>query len=206
MKTNKIHKGFKVLKNKVLPKLENFANDVLVHDKEQLKGYEGSFISAYRPTGTNLVLLDKFLLPKNWGKHHVEELIEINHQWAVAFVEMNQFYLHIDENGNDRAISLDEVKVLLEQRRERALKAFKNVQDLHIRMIAYDLFDTIKRSPKRWKSMVRAEFENGTNPSMRRLRNRFDTKVLNEISADATVDSIDQLLTTKCFNSIMEAA
>lgn len=52
---------YPLIKKLVEPVLTHYKEDLYKHDKDQLKGYTGVFIYAYRQTGTNLFLVTSYL-------------------------------------------------------------------------------------------------------------------------------------------------
>jgi hypothetical protein len=111
----------------VLPYLYSYKTDLTTHDKKSLKGYKGRFFYEYRPSGTCLFCVDKYIDAlkeilqtgkTEWfnKKAHVEILsgrysilnIFAYHQ-VIYNWDHDDRYL-IGENGKIRHSSLTEIK------------------------------------------------------------------------------------------------
>jgi hypothetical protein len=93
---------FEQLKAKVLPYLEHYQNDLLVHDKKILDEYTGPFVYGYRKTGTDLLRLHKNYDQITWKNQYLEldkaeEILRAELIW-LTYEYRNSKFLYFDGN------------------------------------------------------------------------------------------------------------
>lgn len=96
---------FETLKEKVLPYLQHYHNDLLVHDKKILDEYPGPFVYGYRKTGTDLLRLYKSFDEIPWKNKNIslddaEKILREDLGWITysANRDRNSKFLYFDGN------------------------------------------------------------------------------------------------------------
>jgi len=185
----KIHKGYTEELKLVLPEVKAFKEDILVHDQNMLKGYAGRFIVGYRSSGTNLYRLDLVLDACRWERRNQGNSIECSHEFDVSFLSTNKSFLLFNEDGTSKKISKTEAIGLLEKRRQDARDIYKFFVDINLNLIAESLYFTVNQS-KRWKSIIRSQWDNDSSSYLRKVRNHFHELEKLNILHDDSEDTI----------------
>lgn len=93
------------IKEIVNPYLEHYRNDLLVHDKETLRGYTGRFMYFFRPSGTHISLMDnKAWYTRQSGFTTPKDLKEL----LLSKVQFNKRFI-IGEKGTVREVNREEM-------------------------------------------------------------------------------------------------
>jgi len=165
--------AYNKLKKLVLPTMTNYQDDILVHDKNQLKGFKGSFIHGSRVTGTDIV---RFKLEDY--KYNLSEV-----KFAEMLKDSNLFLLR-KENKSFYYFDGEHLELITKTKAESLLKLFyKEVERryeftrmLKMDDIAYELYSMMTNYGKfKWKRKMKDDFDSCCgNSEIRRVRNYFD--------------------------------
>jgi hypothetical protein len=190
------HLGYETLVKEVLPKLKNFKEDITKHDRVELQGYDGDFISMYRESGTHLFLCDSLEKSANWTCKDVIESIEATHQFLIAVLEINHGFLYIDKYGKSKEISANEAKGYILQRYERAMLFYnKSFKKMNFEGMAATIEFFMVQYGKRWKSNFIKEWESSyCSPGAQRIRNHFGMDFLKTIKFQEKQEEIRKSL------------
>jgi hypothetical protein len=85
----------------VEPMLEHFHDDLLKHDYQALKEYDGPFVYGYRPTGTDLLLMRPHVDDYSWRRPITIAEIDASLQRSFIWIDYqsrNTHFLHFDGN------------------------------------------------------------------------------------------------------------
>lgn len=186
---HQIHPGFDTLKKEVLPALELYQDDILVYDKQSLQGYKGRFISAFRSTGTDIFKIDQVDFAAFCKS--IDEYCSND----ILFLNRNQNFLLVLEDGSSKKISIDQAKALLEEQKRKAFALAKKIEEMNFTQMAFELKWFISLNGRAWKSTLREQWqENRTSPALTRLRNRFDDPILLQFSKESSEEDIRKAL------------
>jgi hypothetical protein len=110
------------LKEKVLPHLTHFKEDLTKHDKKALRGYKKAFIHGARETGTDLFFMDQEIYINYKTLQDLENAL----QWDEDFLlrDLNKIY-HYGLNNQVTKISKDEAR--------KIFNTFKNGMIQHLK-------------------------------------------------------------------------
>ena len=182
------HLGYETLVKEVLPKLKNFKEDITKHDKAELQGYDGDFISMYRESGTHLFLCDSLKKSANWTYNDIVESIEATHQFLIAALEINHGFLYIDKHGKSKEISANEAMRYILQRYERVMlfynESFKKMNfEGMVAMIEF----VMSQYGRTWKKELRDEWDTSwCSSEMKILRDYYGEDFLKTLKTNNT--------------------
>lgn len=119
---------YEKIKKAVEGRLIGWKEDLTVHDKAMLEGYDGEFLHGSRPTGTNTMLLDPAAY--EWA----DPLFPPSSQVArsKAFLLQPNDTFHHGKDGVVRRVSREEAEALVEAFAERIREAEALFTRLHI--------------------------------------------------------------------------
>lgn len=194
-----LHTAYKVLEKEVLPYLENFQEDITIHDKSMLKGYQGDFISLFRKTGTHLFKCDSLKDAARWTYKNPLESIKLTHEGCLAMIEFNERYLYVESDEKYSYINKAKVTKMMEARYEKAIKLYN---DSFVKMNFEGMANIIEfcmvQYGKRWKSNLIKNWDSDCcSPEERRLRNHFGEKFLKTIKFEEKKEEIKESLIEK---------
>jgi ribosomal protein L37E len=172
---------YESLKDMVLPVLESFYDDLLVHDKALLENYDGRFIYGVRRTGTDLFKLDV----KDY-KISEKADFQTTHKNSQAFVmrKENFMFLYGNEDGI-KLISREEAQAILDAFALNELTAYQeNIESLKIPILSFELEFFIRNNGRRWKSKLIEAFERDSEWWIRKIRNYFGFDFLKTIKSN----------------------
>jgi len=181
--------NYERIKDMVLPFLEAHKKDLLVYDKEDLESYEGDFLYAFRPYGTNLFKLDID------GYDLRKDLVVQMNNSKTFFIGNNKWFLYC-KDGVIKSINKDEIEKVFDAYMMKTLLPFeKKVAKLNISSIAASLYYFIRLKKRQWKSKLNELWlDGGAIDDLQRLRNRFNLNVLNLIKQETKEEEIKSLL------------
>jgi len=187
-----IHPGYGTLIQEVLPKLQNFKEDVTKHDKEALVNYNGDFVSMYRETGTHLFKCDSIEDAARWTYKYPEESLRLTYEGCLAMVKANQNYIFVTKDGKFNTISKEEVINLIEARYEKAIKFYKeSFLKMNFEGMANIIEFFMIQYGKRWKSNFIKEWESSyCSQEARRIRNHYGIDFLKTIKFQTEKEEI----------------
>lgn len=176
--------NYQKIKKMVLPFLESFKDDLLIHDKEDLEYYEGDFLYGFRPCGTN-----NFKLDLN-GYNLEKDLVTQANNSKIFLIGSNKWFLYC-KKGEIKSITKDELNKIFEEYLTTKLIPFQEkIKKLNIPMIAMDIFYFIKTEKRSWK----LKLKNSNCDILQKLKNNFDLKVLAQINQNTKEVEIQSLL------------
>lgn len=171
--------------------MQHYQNDILIYDKQNLTGYEGRFVSAFRSTGTNIFLIDSVLFAGKKGKTGHRKLVEEYCENEILFLSMNQNFLLVYPDGKSKKITIEEAKKLLFEQKTKALEVVKNIEAMNFEQMAFELKWFILQNGRAWKSTLREQWqENRATPALTRVRNRFEDQFLLKFNKDSSEEEI----------------
>ncbi|HIP34204.1 MAG TPA: hypothetical protein EYG89_05750 [Bacteroidia bacterium] len=181
--------NYQRIKEMVLPLLEAHQDDLLIHDKKDLKNYEGDFLYGFRPYGTNIFKMDLD------GYNLEKDLTTQVNNSKTFFTGNNKWFFHC-KNGIIKAITRDEVDKVFDAYIVEILLPFeKKVGKLNIPSVAASLHFFIQLKKRLWRSeLKKLWFDGGAIDDLQRLRNKFDSKVLKLINQNTKEEEIKSLL------------
>lgn len=194
--TGSLHAAYPILKKEVLPYLENFKEDITVHDKNMLKGYQGDFISLFRKTGTHLFKCDSLKDAARWTYKNPLESIKLTHEGCLAMIRFNEKFLYVKSDGTYSYINEVEVIEMMEAKHKKAIKFYN---DTFVKMNFEGMANIIEfcmmQYGKRWKSnLIKNWDSDNCSPEERRLRNHFGEKFLKTIKFETKKEEILKFL------------
>jgi hypothetical protein len=116
------------IEKKFLPFLENYREDITIHDKKALKNYKGKLIYGCRKTGSNLIKLDNiffsYLLEddkiQDIGKHIYDSYI------IVIFGPLENKKFAYNDNGTIKEISEAKAKEYVRSEVQKIVFFYEN--------------------------------------------------------------------------------
>lgn len=172
---------YESLEDIVLPVLELFYDDLLVHDKPQLKNYDGRFISGVRRTGTDLFKLDV----KDYKISENADLQSIHKNSQVFVMRKENFMFLYGSEEEIKLISREEAQAILDTFALNELTKYEeNIKSLKIPILSFELELFIRNNGRRWKSKLIEAFENSSEWWIRKIRNRFGFDFIKTIKTD----------------------
>lgn len=177
---------YKLLEKTVKPHLENFVEDLIVHDKAKLKGYKGIYIYAYRSLGTNIILLDDNLFDYSLNE---ETLKKSTSNMIEFFKGANINFLYFD---GEKLIpkKWEEIQTIYNLFINGVMRKKVELEKLNINLLAIELL-TLMRNTRNWKKVI----SDSDLDVFRRMRNRFDYM---KIKKSDSLELIKEQLYTQC--------
>ncbi|PCI30881.1 MAG: hypothetical protein COB67_00055 [SAR324 cluster bacterium] len=164
---------FNNLKERVLPHLQTYKDDLLINDQMVLKDYTGDFISSYRSSGTHLFLMN-LTSTCNWSSDNLENNIQKYKDLAFDFLSLDTNYLFCTSDGEIREITLDEAKAFLENKYQEVDKTRIRMESMNLLSLANEIVFYMHDKGRTWKSKLSSEWSDSYKPSLLKLRNHFD--------------------------------
>lgn len=162
---------YKQLEKIVLPSLVNFKEDLTKYDKETISNNKGTkFLYAFRPNGTNILMLDprRFIRPS--GKS-VEKSLKDSFEILKGY---NKTYLYF--NGESLEQINHETLCGIYGMFAKEVRAFnEHIAALNIDMLAIDIYCTMTKYQKSWKTVL---CESVGSSSMTIIQKNFNVKKL----------------------------
>lgn len=135
----------------VLPKMENFHQDLTVFDKSIINSYDGAFLYAFRASGTNIFTLDesKYDYSKNWDQIH-NTLSNSLH----IIKGNNKSFIFCDGNII-QSIDWERLNIIFGDFVKKVHRRKEYIDTLCIDAIAFELYEVIVNYKSDWIQIVK---------------------------------------------------